>query len=135
VLFNQIPLIFLRLGEILKTKEESSTHVDLQQRRAYECGFSAFQSARRPFSVYFFLVGILFVVFDVELILLIPLPYFSWLNTTMGCGLGLFFFILVLGLYHEWREGRLNWPGAGRWPRTRRLVVTLLRKVRGAFSP
>ncbi len=96
-----VPFIFIILGRLLKLKELPSTRVDVHQRRAYECGFSAFQSARRPFSVYFFLVGLLFVVFDVELIFLMPLPFLTWLRRTMCCGLGLFFFILVFGLYHE----------------------------------
>jgi NADH-ubiquinone oxidoreductase chain 3 len=70
-----VPLLFLALGGVLKFKEYSLTKVDTQQRSPYECGFSPFQSARRPFSIYFFLVAILFVIFDVELVLLIHLPY------------------------------------------------------------
>lgn len=70
-----IPLFFLVLGSILGLKEWPVTKVDFAQRRAYECGFRAFQSARRPFSVYFFLVAIIFIVFDVELILLGAIPF------------------------------------------------------------
>nr|QUG10620.1 NADH dehydrogenase subunit 3 [Hydroides norvegica] len=105
-----VPLLFLVLGEALKMKEWPKTKVDSNQRSAYECGFSPFQSARRPFSIYFFLVGILFVIFDVELVLVMPFPFFGWLGGLSGLGVGLFLLILVFGLYHEWREGSLSWP-------------------------
>ena len=108
-----VPLVFLALGKLWEFKDIPLTKVDTQQRSPYECGFSPFQSGRRPFSVYFFLVGILFVIFDVELVLLMPLPYVGWLRGGIGFGLGAFLLVLIFGLYHEWREGRLNWPDGG----------------------
>nr|YP_010316108.1 NADH dehydrogenase subunit 3 [Hydroides elegans]UNA71676.1 NADH dehydrogenase subunit 3 [Hydroides elegans] len=105
-----IPLLFMALGKMLKLKEWPKTKVDGNQLSSYECGFSSFQTARRPFSIYFFLVGILFVVFDVELVLVMPFPFLGWLGGLSGLGVSLFFFILGFGLYHEWREGSLSWP-------------------------
>lgn len=74
---------------------------NLEKRRAYECGFSPFMRPRRSFSLYFFLISILFILFDVEVVVLLPLPL-VW-GASAGCmlSLGLFIRVLVLGLYHE----------------------------------
>nr|YP_010250874.1 NADH dehydrogenase subunit 3 [Faughnia haani]QTV76808.1 NADH dehydrogenase subunit 3 [Faughnia haani] len=77
----------------------------------FECGFDPKGSARLPFSLRFFLIAVIFLIFDVEITLLLPLAtilklvnVFSWLFT------GAFFIlILLLGLYHEWNQGALDW--------------------------
>nr|AXI98525.1 NADH dehydrogenase subunit 3 [Pseudoniphargus brevipedunculatus] len=76
----------------------------------FECGFDPFKKARIPFSLRFFLITILFLIFDVEIAVLLPLGLFSF-------GLNLFSYfsalvitlILILGLFHEWNQGALNW--------------------------
>jgi NADH-ubiquinone oxidoreductase chain 3 len=59
----------------------------------------------------FFLLGIIFIVFDIEIVLIIPLPILS--NTIPFTGAyvtaSIFLLVLILGLLHEWREGSLNW--------------------------
>nr|YP_009057608.1 NADH dehydrogenase subunit 3 [Nemertopsis tetraclitophila]AGZ63914.1 NADH dehydrogenase subunit 3 [Nemertopsis tetraclitophila] len=77
----------------------------------FECGFDPSLSARIPFSMRFFLLAVLFLIFDVEIVLLLPLPLvlnisFWEISLLMGV---LFIFVLLLGLFHEWREGSLNW--------------------------
>nr|YP_010853114.1 NADH dehydrogenase subunit 3 [Margaritifera laevis]WGM81332.1 NADH dehydrogenase subunit 3 [Margaritifera laevis] len=78
----------------------------------FECGFDPIGSSRVPFSLRFFLLAVIFVVFDVEIVLLFP--------AVMGIGgnwmwfggyfvLILFLVILFLGVVHEWREGSLEW--------------------------
>nr|ACA84089.1 NADH dehydrogenase subunit 3 [Pocillopora damicornis] len=77
---------------------------------AYECGFAPFNFLGRPFSIRFFLIGILFLIFDLEISFFFPwcvlynstAPFGFW--TMIG-----FFFVLVLGLIYEWVMGGLEW--------------------------
>lgn len=85
--------------------------IDREKRSPFECGFDPKGRARLPFSLRFFLVAVIFLIFDVEITLLIPLAYililtniFTWLCTGLG-----FLLILLIGLYYEWREGALEW--------------------------
>ncbi|XDR06464.1 NADH dehydrogenase subunit 3 (mitochondrion) [Brachionichthys hirsutus] len=77
----------------------------------YECGFDPLGSARLPFSLRFFLVAILFLLFDLEIVLLIPLP---WAMQTPLPLITLFLALAVLtllsaGLVYEWLQGGLEW--------------------------
>nr|AXI98694.1 NADH dehydrogenase subunit 3 [Pseudoniphargus portosancti] len=76
----------------------------------FECGFDPFKKARIPFSLRFFLVTILFLIFDVEIAILLPLGLFS-LNLTLFPYFSalVISIILILGLFHEWNQGALNW--------------------------
>nr|YP_004717944.1 NADH dehydrogenase subunit 3 [Acestrorhynchus sp. NM-2010]BAK41999.1 NADH dehydrogenase subunit 3 [Acestrorhynchus sp. NM-2010] len=77
----------------------------------YECGFDPLGSARLPFSLRFFLIAILFLLFDLEIALLLPLPWgsqlpdpaltFFWATTIL--------ILLTLGLIYEWLQGGLEW--------------------------
>lgn len=77
----------------------------------FECGFDPNHNARVPFSIRFFLLAIIFIVFDIEIVLLIPLPILSsYTNITILLFNSiLFLIILIIGLIHEWNEGSLNW--------------------------
>ncbi|YP_009316443.1 NADH dehydrogenase subunit 3 (mitochondrion) [Phodopus roborovskii] len=77
----------------------------------YECGFDPMSSARLPFSMKFFLVAITFLLFDLEIALLLPLP---WAMQTTNLILTLimafsFLTILALGLAYEWKQKGLEW--------------------------
>nr|YP_010957232.1 NADH dehydrogenase subunit 3 [Stegastes leucostictus]WMY90533.1 NADH dehydrogenase subunit 3 [Stegastes leucostictus] len=84
---------------------------DHEKLSPYECGFDPLGSARLPFSMRFFLIAILFLLFDLEIALLLPLPWgdqlpsplltFSWAFTVLA--------ILTLGLIYEWTQGGLDW--------------------------
>nr|AIL54886.1 NADH dehydrogenase subunit 3 [Spirobrachia sp. YL-2014] len=78
---------------------------------SYECGFDPKSSARIPFSLQFFLITIIFLIFDVEIILISPIPFlFKFNMITSSLILSNFIiFILLLGLLHEWNEGSLMW--------------------------
>nr|YP_009467388.1 NADH dehydrogenase subunit 3 [Varuna yui]YP_010137764.1 NADH dehydrogenase subunit 3 [Varuna litterata]AUR43972.1 NADH dehydrogenase subunit 3 [Varuna litterata]AVA07557.1 NADH dehydrogenase subunit 3 [Varuna yui] len=85
--------------------------MDREKNSPYECGFDPKGSARLPFSLRFFLIAVIFLIFDVEITLLLPIVttlnvtnMFSWLFTSL-----IFLFILLLGLYYEWTQTALDW--------------------------
>nr|DAB41892.1 TPA_asm: NADH dehydrogenase subunit 3 [Uniomerus tetralasmus] len=78
----------------------------------FECGFDPVGSSRVPFSLRFFLLAVIFVVFDVEIVLLFPVVMvigssYMWFDSYFV----LLFFLMLLfwGVIHEWREGSLEW--------------------------
>nr|BAD89259.1 NADH dehydrogenase subunit 3 [Porichthys myriaster] len=76
----------------------------------YECGFDPLGSARLPFSLRFFLVAILFLLFDLEIALLLPLPWSSHLCSPMvTTWASSILLILTVGLAYEWSQGGLEW--------------------------
>nr|YP_009509651.1 NADH dehydrogenase subunit 3 [Metynnis hypsauchen]AXF36058.1 NADH dehydrogenase subunit 3 [Metynnis hypsauchen] len=84
---------------------------DAEKLSPYECGFDPLGSARLPFSLRFFLVAILFLLFDLEIALLLPLP---WGNQLPAPTLTFFWaaailILLTLGLIYEWIQGGLEW--------------------------
>nr|YP_009937457.1 NADH dehydrogenase subunit 3 [Pareas boulengeri]QNT27528.1 NADH dehydrogenase subunit 3 [Pareas boulengeri] len=77
----------------------------------YECGFDPLGNARSPISIQFFLVAILFILFDLEIILLLPVPWSlntNPPNTTTAMAMVLLI-TLTLGLIYEWLQGGLEW--------------------------
>nr|YP_097005.1 NADH dehydrogenase subunit 3 [Stereochilus marginatus]AAU20429.1 NADH dehydrogenase subunit 3 [Stereochilus marginatus] len=83
---------------------------DAEKLSPYECGFDPLGSARLPFSIRFFLVAILFLLFDLEIALLLPTPWatqmvptntFFWSATILT--------LLTAGLMYEWAQGGLEW--------------------------
>nr|YP_010117772.1 NADH dehydrogenase subunit 3 [Diplonevra funebris]QPN53545.1 NADH dehydrogenase subunit 3 [Diplonevra funebris] len=102
-----ISMIMILLASILSKK----TILDREKCSPFECGFDPKSSSRLPFSLHFFLIAIIFLIFDVEIALILPmiitLKYsnlFMWTMTSM-----FFIFILLIGLYHEMNQGALNW--------------------------
>nr|WLK25967.1 NADH dehydrogenase subunit 3 [Raeta sp.] len=84
------------------------------QKISFECGFDPLSSARVPFSLPFFLVALLFLLFDVEVILLLGLCFSLKVVSFKMCYLSmlmcvLFCVILLMGLGHEMNEGSLDW--------------------------
>nr|APT36815.1 NADH dehydrogenase subunit 3 [Ploceus rubiginosus] len=84
---------------------------DSEKLSPYECGFDPLGSARLPFSIRFFLVAILFLLFDLEIALLLPLPWATQLQspTTTLTWASLLILLLTLGLVYEWIQGGLEW--------------------------
>ena len=83
---------------------------DVEKLSAYECGFEAFSDSRMKFDVRYYLVAILFIVFDLEIAFLFP-----WAVALKSIGvvglvaMGLFLAILVVGFVYEWKKGALEW--------------------------
>nr|YP_009685496.1 NADH dehydrogenase subunit 3 [Scyllarides squammosus]QDM38503.1 NADH dehydrogenase subunit 3 [Scyllarides squammosus] len=87
------------------------TIIDREKSSPFECGFDPNGSARIPFSLRFFLIAVIFLIFDVEITLLLPLVSiadFSDIFFYSTTGL-LFLLILLFGLYFEWYSGALEW--------------------------
>uniref|UniRef100_A0A0A7ERA9 NADH-ubiquinone oxidoreductase chain 3 n=3 Tax=Terpsiphone mutata TaxID=198852 RepID=A0A0A7ERA9_9CORV len=84
---------------------------DSEKLSPYECGFDPLGSARLPFSIRFFLVAILFLLFDLEIALLLPLPWAIQLQTptTTLMWASILILLLTLGLIYEWAQGGLEW--------------------------
>lgn len=84
---------------------------DTEKLSPYECGFDPLGSARLPFSIRFFLIAILFLLFDLEIALLLPLPWGNQLpdptHTILWASAVLI--LLTLGLVYEWIQGGLEW--------------------------
>nr|AMH85480.1 NADH dehydrogenase subunit 3 [Eudasyphora canadiana] len=102
-----ISVIVMFLASILSKK----TIVDREKSSPFECGFDPKSSSRLPFSLRFFLITIIFLIFDVEIALILPIiliikfsNLLTWTITSI-----IFILILLLGLYHEWNQGMLNW--------------------------
>nr|WLS55546.1 NADH dehydrogenase subunit 3 [Anas poecilorhyncha] len=84
---------------------------DSEKLSPYECGFDPLGSARLPFSIRFFLVAILFLLFDLEIALLLPLPWAIQLQSPLMtlAWTAAILSLLTLGLAYEWAQGGLEW--------------------------
>lgn len=102
VFFGIAPMV---LGAILGPHKPTPA-----KNAAYECGFNAFSNARMPFDVRFYLVAILFIIFDLETAFLFP-----WAITLREIGafgfyaMMIFLGVLVVGFIYEWKKGALEW--------------------------
>ena len=83
---------------------------DPEKLSAYECGFEAFNDSRMEFDVRFYLVAILFIIFDLEIAFLFPWAVSLGNIGILGfCSMMIFLFILTVGFIYEWKKGALDW--------------------------
>nr|AII41663.1 NADH dehydrogenase subunit 3 [Allopsontus sp. 2 JZ-2014] len=84
---------------------------DREKNSPFECGFDPNGLGRMPFSLRFFLIAVIFLIFDIEITLLLPLVIiYNKINVMSWITVGIsFLLILLLGLYHEWNQGALKW--------------------------
>nr|QPL15864.1 NADH dehydrogenase subunit 3 [Acanthephyra sp.] len=110
-LFTAIILIISTAVMIISSLLSKKTITDREKNSPFECGFDPKGSARLPFSLRFFLIAVIFLIFDVEITLLLPLASIvNMTNIKTWIFTGVFFLlILLLGLYHEWNQGALEW--------------------------
>jgi NADH-quinone oxidoreductase subunit A len=98
-------VLLLTLGFLLSPRRP-----DPEKLSAYECGFEAFEDSRMKFDVRYYLVAILFIVFDLEIAFLFP-----WAVALDSIGIvglaamGVFLLVLVVGFIYEWKKGALEW--------------------------
>jgi len=109
ILFLLIATV-LSFGFILANFLAAPSNPDPEKLSAYECGFEAFDDSRMEFDVRFYLVAILFIIFDLEIAFLFP-----WAISLGNLGaLGfwsmmMFLFTLTIGFIYEWKKGALEW--------------------------
>ena len=109
ILFLVIALL-LSCGFILLNFMLSPKNPDPEKLSPYECGFEPFNDSRMEFDIRFYLVAILFIIFDLEIAFLFP-----WAITLGNIGvfgffsMMLFLFILTIGFIYEWKKGALDW--------------------------
>ncbi len=117
MLHNYLPiLIFIAVGILIGILPLvagfllAPHHPDSEKLSPYECGFEAFEDARMRFDVRYYLVAILFIIFDLEIAFLFP-----WAVVLHGIGLFgflamvIFLGVLVVGFIYEWKKGALEW--------------------------
>ena len=103
-------LLLIFLGFVLGNVGHGGRQPDAEKLSAYECGFEAFEDARMKFDVRYYLVAILFIIFDLEIAFLFP-----WAVALPSIGMYgflamvLFLTVLVVGFVYEWKKGALEW--------------------------
>nr|BDQ43523.1 NADH dehydrogenase subunit 3 [Amynthas tappensis]BDQ43822.1 NADH dehydrogenase subunit 3 [Amynthas tappensis] len=102
-----IPMVVLLAAWVLAARSTE----DREKSTPFECGFDPKNTARIPFSMRFFLLAIIFIVFDIEIVLLMPIPTMLMISYTPHIMITYttFIIVLIVGLIHEWNEGSLDW--------------------------
>ena len=109
IIASGLAAIMLGLGSLLGRLSTRSKR-DAEKLSPYECGFEPYEDARMRFDVRYYLVAILFIVFDLEIAFLFP-----WAVSLVKIGvfgllaMGIFLGILVVGFIYEWKKGALDW--------------------------
>jgi NADH-quinone oxidoreductase subunit A len=100
-----VTAVILLLNSLLSPKR-----IDVEKAMSYECGFDPFVDTRIPFDVGFYLVAILFLIFDIEVAFLFPWALgFRQLGWVGFWTMWVFMFILLVGFFYEWKKGALEW--------------------------
>nr|WIL79893.1 NADH dehydrogenase subunit 3 [Trichodes sp.] len=109
--FSLIIMVIVSLLMTVASIITKKTFMDREKNSPFECGFDPKSSARMPFSLHFFLIAMIFLIFDVEITLIFPLIMIIKITNLTNYIIISFFllFILLLGLYHEWNQGALDW--------------------------
>jgi NADH-quinone oxidoreductase subunit A len=117
VLANYLPiLIFMAIGVLVGVVMPALGYFlgprrpDAEKDSPYECGFDAFETARIKFDVRYYLVAILFIIFDLEIAFLFPWAVVLGQLGVFGLvAMSIFLGILVVGFVYEWKKGALEW--------------------------
>ncbi len=97
--------VFIILGKLL-----GPSRPDAEKNSPYECGFEAFEDSRMKFDVRYYLVAILFIIFDLEIAFLFPWAVVLDQIGTFGLlAMAIFLAVLVIGFIYEWKKGALEW--------------------------
>ena len=97
--------VFIILGKLL-----GPSRPDAEKNSPYECGFEAFEDSRMKFDVRYYLVAILFIIFDLEIAFMFPWAVVLDEVGTFGLvAMAIFLAVLVIGFIYEWKKGALEW--------------------------
>nr|AHL17323.1 NADH dehydrogenase subunit 3 [Stichophthalma howqua] len=111
LIFSLITFMIAWIFIILSLLISKKSLMDREKCSPFECGFDLKSSPRIPFSLHFFLIAMIFLIFDVEIALILPMIIsFKMVNFFIWWKISSFFIlILLMGLYHEWNQNMLNW--------------------------
>ena len=105
VVAGGIGVALLVIGYLLGPRK-----ADARKASPYECGFEAFEDARMQFDVRYYLIAILFIIFDLEIAFLFPWAVvFQQIGMIAMIEMGLFLLLLVVGFAYVWKKGALEW--------------------------
>nr|YP_010585906.1 NADH dehydrogenase subunit 3 [Glossosoma caudatum]UZZ43629.1 NADH dehydrogenase subunit 3 [Glossosoma caudatum] len=109
--FSMILMVISNIVMALSIILSKKIKLDREKASPFECGFDPKSSSRLPFSLHFFLIMIIFLIFDVEIALIMPMIItYQMCNILIWYLTSLFFLlILIIGLFHEWNQGMLQW--------------------------
>nr|YP_010990688.1 NADH dehydrogenase subunit 3 [Rhotana formosana]WOW99132.1 NADH dehydrogenase subunit 3 [Rhotana formosana] len=103
-------MTLLMMMTMMTMKMSKKTKNKREKNLPFECGFNQISSPRKSFSIHFFLLSLLFIVFDVEILLILPMSSTDMINIKEWLMFSLItMIILLLGIYHEWNMGMLEW--------------------------
>nr|YP_009179467.1 NADH dehydrogenase subunit 3 [Cypridopsis vidua]AJY78606.1 NADH dehydrogenase subunit 3 [Cypridopsis vidua] len=107
ILITAIAMIIILFASLISKSQIS----DREKTSPFECGFDPFSNSRIPFSLRFYMITIIFLIFDVEIAILLPLPLTNiWSNSFLWWWISCIFILtLIIGLIHEWNYGSLDW--------------------------
>lgn len=102
--------LLMGIGPLIIGSVLAPSHPNSEKNSPYECGFEAFEDSRMRFDVRFYLVSILFIIFDLEIAFLFPWAIVLDTIGTQGLiAMAIFLLILVVGFIYEWQKGALEW--------------------------
>jgi NADH-quinone oxidoreductase subunit A len=105
VVATGIGIALLIIGNVLGPKKPAA-----EKLAPYECGFEAFEDARMKFDVRYYLIAILFIIFDLEIAFVVPWAIvFDELGAFALAEMGMFIGLLVIGFVYVWKKGALEW--------------------------
>nr|UYB78580.1 NADH dehydrogenase subunit 3 [Alectorobius rietcorreai] len=101
-----ITLLLMNLAILVKKKN----FFKKEKNTPFECGFDPFSLTRQPFSLRYFMISIIFLIFDIEIIILLPFPLLNFSkNIQLILMISLIILIIFLGLLYEWKNGMIQW--------------------------
>jgi NADH-quinone oxidoreductase subunit A len=126
IVLSVILSVFLLLLSYLVSYKKKN---DSEKLSAYECGFDPFGTGVSSFEVHFYIVGILFIIFDLEIIFLYPWAiYLGVLGGSGFCAIIVFLGVLTVGFIYEWQKGALDWSNAN-------LITKSSPQLKGSITP
>nr|YP_010350377.1 NADH dehydrogenase subunit 3 [Ixodes cornuatus]UOK09858.1 NADH dehydrogenase subunit 3 [Ixodes cornuatus] len=100
-----IPLAIMTISMVLSKNK----FMNKEKLSPFECGFDPFSISRMSFSLKFFMIAIIFLIFDIEIILILPFPYILSKKMIFPITITIIMTIILLGLLYEWNKGMLEW--------------------------
>nr|ATD52979.1 NADH dehydrogenase subunit 3 [Exitianus sp. EMHAU-2015-Zz05232005] len=106
-----IIMLLMVILSVLITAISKKVILDTQKSTPFECGFNPMSYTRLPFSIHFFMIAVIFLIFDIEIIMIMPMIITTkttnmiyWTTTCVS-----FIIILIMGMFHEWMNGMITW--------------------------